>query len=85
MRSILSHMKTTIDVDDKKLRRLMKLTGLKTRKETVDFALTEAERLAKVRRLLDGPFYVVAAGDVIDPGYDIVKMRKLEKPGHASR
>lgn len=78
-------MKTTIDIDDKKLHRLMRLTGLKTRKETVDFALTEAERLARIRKLLNGPFYVDAAGDIIDPGYDVVKMRKMEKPGDASR
>ncbi len=77
-------MKTTIDIDDRKLRRLMKLTGLKTRKETVDFALTEAERLARIRKLLAGPFYATPEGDTIDPHYDILKMRELEKPGHAS-
>jgi len=78
-------MKTTIDIDDKKLHRLMRLTGLKTRKETVDFALTEAERLAKIRKLLNGPFYLDTAGDIVDPAYDIAKMRKMEKPGHAHR
>ncbi len=78
-------MKTTIDIDDKKLHRLMRLTGLKTRKQTVDFALTEAERLARIHKLLNGPFYVDAAGDVIDPDYDVVKMRKTEKRGDAPR
>ncbi len=77
-------MKTTIDIDDKKLRRLMKLTGLKTRKQTVDFALTEAERLARIQEMLAGEFYVTPAGDTIDPDYDIIKSRELEKPGHAS-
>ncbi len=78
-------MKTTIDIDDKKLNRVMRLTGLKTRKETIDFALTEAERLARIRKLFSGPFYADTTGEIIDPDYDIVKMRKMEKPGHASR
>jgi Arc/MetJ family transcription regulator len=78
-------MKTTIDIDDKKLHRLMRLTGLKTRKATIDFALTETERLARIRKLLSGPFYIDGAGDIIDPDYDVVKVRKMEKTVHASR
>ena len=77
-------MKTTVDLDDKKLRRLMKLTGLKTRKETIDFALTEAERLARIRKLFERPFYVDPDGLIIDPDYDVIGMRKREKPTHAS-
>lgn len=76
-------MKTTVDLDDRKLRRLMRLTGLKTRKATIDFALTEAERLAKIRKLFEQPFYV-AEGPVVDPDYDVIRMRKREKPRHAS-
>jgi hypothetical protein len=77
-------MKTTIDLDEKKLRRVMKLTGLKTRKETIDFALTEAERLAKIRSVFAKSFYVDPTRQVMDPGYDVIQMRKLEKPGHAA-
>ena len=77
-------MKTTIDLDDKKLRRLMKLTGLKTRKETIDYALTEAERLARIRNVFAKPFYVDPSSHIIEPGYDVIKMRKLEKRTHAS-
>jgi len=77
-------MKTTVDLDDKKLRRLMKLTGLKTRKETINFALTEAERLAKVRKMFQKSFYLDPEGPIIDPDYDIIRMRKQEKPRHAS-
>jgi hypothetical protein len=29
--------------------------------------------------------YVNSEGDVMDPSYDIIKVRKLEKPGDASR
>jgi hypothetical protein len=77
-------MKTTVEIDDKKLNRVMKLTGLKTMKETIDFALTEAERVAKMRELFSASFYTDDAGDVVCPEYDVVKLRKLEKPGHAS-
>jgi hypothetical protein len=81
----MAHMKTTVDIDEKKLSRVMKLTGLKTMKETLDFALNEAERLARLRNMLRGSFYVDEAGDVVYPDYDIVKMRELENPGLASR
>lgn len=46
-------MKTTIDLDETQLERVMKLTGLTTRKEAIDFALTAAERSARVRALLN--------------------------------
>ncbi len=77
-------MKTTIDLDDKKLLRVMKLTGLRTRKEVIDFALTEAERLARIKKLLREPFYVDASGHVVDPNYDLLYLRESEKPGHDS-
>jgi Arc/MetJ family transcription regulator len=86
MGSIFGHiMKTTVDLDEKKLRRLMRLTGLKTRKATIDFALTEAERLAKIKKLFQEPFYLEAEGPVVDPDYDVISMRKREKPRDASR
>jgi hypothetical protein len=50
-------MKTTIDLDEDKLRRVMELTGINTRKEAIDFALSQAERLAKIRQLFSKPFY----------------------------
>ncbi len=75
-------MKTTIDLDDKKLLRVMKLAGLKTRKEAIDYALTEAERLAKIRKVLSESMYVEPAGDVVDPNYDLLRLREAEKPKH---
>ncbi len=73
-------MKTTVDLDDKKLRRVMELTGIKTRKKVIDFALTEAERLARIRKVFEQPFYVDPAGDVVDPKYDVVNLRQMEEP-----
>jgi len=69
-------MKTTIDLDEGKLERVMSLTGLKTRKEAIEFALTEAERIARIHHALNEPFYVVREGDdVIDPAYDVRALR----------
>lgn len=76
-------MKTTIDLDEKKLRRVMKLTGITTRKQAIDFALTQAERLARVKKLFEEPFYL-DSGDIIDPNYDLERMRDREKPEHDS-
>ena len=69
-------MKTTIDLDEAKLERIMALTGIKTRKDAIDFALNEAERIAKVNHALNSPLYVVREGEpVIDPDYDVRTMR----------
>jgi hypothetical protein len=81
----MAHMKTTVEIDEKKLNRVMKLTGLKTMKEAIDFALAEAERVVRLKNILSGSFYIEESGDVIYPEYDIVQMRELENPGHASR
>jgi Arc/MetJ family transcription regulator len=43
-------MKTTVDIDDKKLNRVMKLTGLKTMRETIDFALMKRSGLPESER-----------------------------------
>lgn len=74
-------MKTTIDLDEEKLKRVMRLTGLKTRKAAVDFALTEAERIARIESFYREPLYVVKEGEpVVDPDYDLEALRSGEKP-----
>jgi Arc/MetJ family transcription regulator len=74
-------MKTTIDLDEDKLRRVMKLTGIKTRKEAIDFALSQAERLARIKKLFSRPLYVSHSDEIIDPSYDLMRLREAEKPG----
>jgi Arc/MetJ family transcription regulator len=69
-------MKTTIEIDEAKLVRLMALTGLKTRKEAVDWALTEAERIASINRIAETPWDAETAKNAIDPGYDILAIRR---------
>jgi hypothetical protein len=78
-------MKTTIDLDEDKLKRLMKLKNFKTRKEAVDFALTEAERTAKLQRVLETPMFEGCEGDIIDPNYDLIKVRNMDLPSYGKR
>lgn len=69
-------MKTTIDLDEVKLERIMTLMGIKTRKDAIEFALNEAERIAKVNHALNAPLYLVREGEpVIDPDYDVRALR----------
>ena len=72
-------MKTTIEIDDAKLKRVMKLAGLKTRKATIEFALSQAERLGRINRLFAEQFFIEDQGEVIDPSYDVLTLRQQEK------
>jgi hypothetical protein len=73
-------MKTTIDLDETKLKRVMKLSGLGTRKETIDAALTELERKAKLNHFFANALPHEAYKDAIDPKYDLMKLRNMAKP-----
>ena len=77
-------MKTTIDLDEAKLERVMKLTGLATRKDAIDFALTQAERTASVKALLSRPFFDgIKDREIVDPSYEVLALRRKEKPARA--
>ncbi|MEM6912283.1 MAG: type II toxin-antitoxin system VapB family antitoxin [Verrucomicrobiota bacterium] len=75
-------MKTTIDIDESKLRSLMELRGFKTRKEAIDHALTEAERQAKLDWVFSADEDEDLEEPVIDPNYDLKKMREMDKPNY---
>ena len=68
--------KTTMEIDEEKLERVMKLGGFKTRKEAVDWALTEAERLATINRIAEEPWSAEMLKGAIDPGYDVLAARR---------
>ena len=68
--------KTTIEIDEDKLNRVMKLGGFKTRKEAVDWALTEAERLAAINRIAETPWTSEIVYSRVDPAYDIMAVRR---------
>ena len=52
-------MRTNIEIDDKLMKDTLKATGLKTKREVVDFALREVLRLKKQTELkkLRGKFH----------------------------
>ncbi len=70
------HMKTTVEMDEAKLERVMALTGLKTRKEAIDWALTEAERIAKIDQIAKRPWAASRIKEAVEPGYDVLAIRK---------
>jgi len=83
---IISRMKTTIDIDEAKLKRVMQVAGLKTRKAAVDYALTEAERAARLKKLLTCAVRETEYKSAVDPKYDVVAMRNRETPrGRSAR
>ena len=69
-------MKTTIEIDDDKLDKIMKLSGIATRKEAVDWALTEAVRLAVMNDIEKNPWTLRETTEAVDPDYDIMAIRQ---------
>jgi Arc/MetJ family transcription regulator len=74
------HIKTTIEIDEGKLDRIMKLTGIGTMKEVVDWALSEALRLATINRVMEEPWSAEEARDAVDPTYDLIAIRNEASP-----
>jgi len=77
---IYGHMKTTIEIDEVKLDRIMKLTGITTMKEAVDWALHEALRLATIHRVMEDPWTPEEAREAVDPAYDLIAIRNGSSP-----
>ncbi len=73
-------MKTTIDLDEKKLENVMRLKGFKTRKAALDYALAEGERRAKIDALLREKWTARECRDLIAPDYDYKKLRRRSNP-----
>jgi Arc/MetJ family transcription regulator len=78
---IIVRVKTTIELDEQKLIRVMQLTGLKTRREAIDYALDQAERSAKLAKLFGRKKRSKAEiSKAMDPNYDVLALREQEKP-----
>ncbi len=75
-------MKMTMFIDEELLERVRKLTGLKTKTETIEFALRETERKSKLVRFL-GKKKLDASEwkESLDPAYDLMALRLAETPG----
>jgi Arc/MetJ family transcription regulator len=69
-------MKTTVELDDEKLESIMKAMGFKTRKEAIDWALTEGERLALMHHIKANPWSAEVLREAIDPDYDVLAARR---------
>lgn len=77
-------MKTTIELDDTKLESIMASMGFKTRKEAIDWALTEGERLAVMHHIKANPWTSAMLEDAIDPTYDVLSARRAVRSGKES-
>ena len=75
-------MKTTIDIDERKLASVMRLTGVRSRKATVDYALACTERSERVRLLFEKALPDEAYKAALDPAYDLTALRAKDKPKH---
>ncbi len=73
-------MKTTIELNDERLKRVMELTGLKTKKSAIDAALRHLERQELKKRLLSERISEEDWADALDPDYDLDALRKREIP-----
>ena len=77
-------MKTTIEIDEGRLKRVMKMTGIRTRREAVNTALADMEHKARVDAVLANPIRY-DDGPAFDPQYDLLKMREMEKPRYGKK
>lgn len=73
-------MKITVEIDEKKLSRLMELTGIRTKTGALDYALSTAERIARRDKLLADVLTPEDLHEAVDPAYDILALREHEKP-----
>ena len=69
-------MKTTVELDAEKLENIMKAMDFKTRKEAIDWALTEAERMAVMHNIRANPWSAESLREAIDPNYDVLATRR---------
>jgi Arc/MetJ family transcription regulator len=75
-------MKTTIDIDEKKLATVMRLTGVRSRKAAVDYALDCTEKNERIRLLFEKALPDEAYIAAIDPAYDLTALRGKDRPKH---
>ena len=78
-------MKTTIEIDEDKLERIMRLSGFATRKDAVDWALTEGLRLATMNDIEKNSWTVKETKDAVDDDYDVLAIRHGSVSGATKR
>lgn len=71
----------TMFIDEARLARVMKLTGLKSKTETVALALAEIERHRKLAKFLkERKAIAFDWKNSVDPNYDLMRLRLAEVP-----
>ena len=73
-------MKMTFEIDEKKLARVMKLTGIRTKTAAVEYALGTAERAARREKLFAIRWKAEELAAAVDPSYDVNTVRHAD--GH---
>ena len=73
-------MKTTLEIDEALVRRVMELGRIRTKTQAIEFALSAAERLLRRRRLLEEDLPAGVFEDCVDLGYDPVALRESDVP-----
>ena len=73
-------MKMTVEIDERRLAKVMKLTGIKTKTKALDFALIKAEKAALLDKLLSEPPRPEDLRDSIEPAFDIQILRARDLP-----
>jgi Arc/MetJ family transcription regulator len=68
----------TLWVDEKKLARVMKLTGIRTKTAAVDYALATAERAARREKLFVIRWKSEELAAAVDPAYDVLAIRHID-------
>jgi Arc/MetJ family transcription regulator len=72
-------MKMTLEVDEKKLARVMKLTGIRTKTGAVEYALGTAERTARREKLFTVRWKPEELASAVDPTYDVLAVRHSDE------
>jgi hypothetical protein len=70
----------TVEIDEKKLSRLMKLTGIKMKTKALNYALSTAEKSATRNKLISTSLAPKDLENAIDPRYDLREPRARAKP-----
>lgn len=69
-------VKTTLELDAAKLEKVMKLGRFATMKEAVDWALTEAVRIATLNHIKENPWPESVLKEAIAEDYDVLAARQ---------
>jgi len=73
-------MKMTVEIDEKRLSRLMKRSGIRTKRGALDYALRLADRVTIREELLATQLTPGELDGAVDPAYDLLLLRRREKP-----